>query len=379
MSFRRKEILFWLILLIFILGSAESICFVAFKTFKKRFTFLNFKKYVTDGSYIKYASQKYHPERGWDNLYPTKFGERPRSIDYNESLISVFGDSNVHCDEVNHDETWEEYLSALLQKNVYNFGSGGYGADQTYLKFLSIFPEARTPIVVLGFPMESINRIVSVYRPFYYENTGLRLTKPRFFLKQDGGLSFLPNPVHSLDEVKNLNNPYFLNLIGRYDYWFNRDRYPTFMFPYTKILFNKRVWLEIVYGKGRSEIDDVNPRPSENLWKDTETAELMFNILKSFAVRSKDLDAIPIIMIFPTENEVKNKFSYGRGSIAEEKISLFCQQNNILLFNSVEVLAQNASSVAEIKSFFKGHLSVKGNQAIARYFHDFLKNYVLEN
>lgn len=248
MKLKLKKIIFWLFLLVIALGMAEIICCMTFKALKDRFTFFDFNKYFADKIYIKGRYCKYHLERGWDYVYPTQFGERPRSIDYSKSLISAFGDSYTHCDGVKDNETWEDYLSMLLQENIYNFGVGGYGIDQAYLKFLSIFPKVRTPIVILGLTTENINRIVNVYRPFYHENTGIKLTKPRFILKEDR-LLLLPNPVRALDEIRGLRNVYFLSRIGQNDFWFNRDRYPEFRFPYLKILFNKRIWLDIIYSQ----------------------------------------------------------------------------------------------------------------------------------
>lgn len=376
MKVKLKSILFWLILLTLTLGTAELICYVTFKHFKKNFTFFDFNKYFTDEIYIKKAYQKYHPERGWDNVYPTKFGERPRSIEYNKSLISAFGDSFTHCDGVKDNETWEERLSMLLQENVYNLGVGGYGTDQAYLKFLSIFPKIQTPIVILGLFTENINRIVNVYRPFYSPTTGIKVTKPRFILKQDR-LLLLPNPVRSLDEIRGLRNAYFLMRIGQNDFWFNRDRYPKFIFPYLKILFNKRVWLEIIYSRQRDKISDLRSRPYTNLWEDKESTALMFKILGSFVADAKKYGAIPIIMILPSQSEVIEKFKHGKNSVAEKKILDFCGDHNIFVFNSIGALANRANSVSEIESFFKGHVSSKGNQIIAEVLYNFLKDCAL--
>lgn len=376
MKVKFKSILFWLILLTLALGTVELICHATFKHFKKRFTFFDFNNYFANAIGIKIAYQKYHPERGWDNFYPTKFGERPISIEYNKSLISAFGDSYTHCSGVKDNETWEECLSMLLQKNVYNFGVGGYGTDQAYLKFLSIFPKVRTPVVILGLCTENINRIVNVYRPFYYENTGTKLTKPRFILKQDR-LLLLSNPVRSLDEIISLRNADFLNRIGQNDFWFNRDRYPEFRFPYLKILFNKRIWLETIYSRKRNEINDIRPRPYINLWEDVESTALMFKILESFMANVKDYGAVAIILILPSKSEVIEKFKQKKSSVGEKKILDFCRDFNILVFNSIEALANRANSVSEIETFFKGHVSTKGNQIIAEVLHNFLQDYLL--
>jgi hypothetical protein len=45
-----------------------------------------------------------------------------------------------------------------------------------------------------GIITENINRCLNSYRPFYYEKTGTRLTKPRFILTQNG-LHLQKNPI----------------------------------------------------------------------------------------------------------------------------------------------------------------------------------------
>jgi hypothetical protein len=372
MKAKLKSIYFWFMLLTLTLGISELICHITFRHFKQRFTFYDLHKYFSDDKiYTKGILMRYHPERGWDSAYPTEFGERPRSAAYDKSLISAFGDSYTYCAEVKDHETWEERLSALLQENVYNFGVGGYGTDQATLKFLSVFPNVRTPIVILGLATENINRIVNVYRPFYYEKTLVKLTKPRFVLKGDR-LFLSPNPVPSLRRIKDLRNADFLKQLGRNDFWFNRDRYPELRFPYLKILFNRRIWREIIYGK---KISDMSPRPYENLWEDKEASALMFKILESFATRAREYGAVPIVMISPSQAEVLEKFERRKDSAAEKKILDFCRERDILVFNSIQALANRVDSAGDVESFFSGHVSFKGNQIIAEALYDFLKSH----
>jgi hypothetical protein len=82
-------------------------------------------------------------------------------------------------------------------------------------------------------------------------------------------------------------------------------------------------------------------------------------------------------MILPSDSEVREKFKQGKSSVAEKKILDFCRDHNILIFNSIEALANRADSVSEIGSFFKGHITSKGNQIIAEVFYNFLNDYTL--
>ncbi len=51
--------------------------------------------------------------------------------------IACFGDSFVHCDEEKNEDTWEYYLEKSVGNlEVLNFGVGGYGLVQSYLRYL---------------------------------------------------------------------------------------------------------------------------------------------------------------------------------------------------------------------------------------------------
>ena len=275
-AFNKKQAVFILAAGILVLFFVELLSFAFFTVFKERFTFYDIDRFLMTDTVIDYAQQGYHAQRGWDNHYKTPFGERPRAVDYKDPYIVSFGDSFVHCDQVKDNETWQEYLSSTLKRDVYNFGTGGYATDQAYLKFLEKYPKVRTPVVILGLTTENINRIVNVYRPFYFEKTGQRITKPRFEIVNDR-LTLRKNPITSENEIGKLKDPRFIHEIGRRDYWYNRDKRPVLKFPYTKILFNRRLWRELA-----NKTDDIAPRPWANLWEDQEARELMFRIIDSF-------------------------------------------------------------------------------------------------
>jgi hypothetical protein len=50
--------------------------------------------------------------------------------------INTYGNSFTQCQQVSDGETWQEYLAAHLGEPVRNYGVGGYGAYQSYLRLL---------------------------------------------------------------------------------------------------------------------------------------------------------------------------------------------------------------------------------------------------
>jgi len=106
--------------------------------------------------------------------------------------------------------------------------------------------------------------VANVYRKFYFPSTGGQITKPRFVLDDNGELKLLENPVKSRDELIKLRDPAFLDEIGQNDFWYMRKDTLVFGFPYLKIFFNKRFWLEAWYlksgaGPGRRGVIRLYP------------------------------------------------------------------------------------------------------------------------
>jgi hypothetical protein len=365
-----KKMTFYAIIIALMVGVIEIVSYSFFNLFESRFTFFG-EKYSLKDDKLKFLVENYDAKLGWERRFDTPYQERPLVVSYNKPLIATFGDSFTHCDQVKDHETWQTYLSDLLKADVYNFGSSGHGTDQVYLKFLSHYPKIKTPIVTLGLITENINRIVNVYRPFYFPKTLLWFTKPRFKLVKDQ-LILLENPIKSTEEyLRKLREPKFIESLGKDDWWYGKDNYPQLQFPYLKILFNKRIWLEAYYGKGNQRVDDMSPRPWENLWKEKRATELMFKIMASFVQKAKSDMAKPILMVLPMKHEV---ISFFKKKTLPEKVSIIlthCQTKGYLCFETISALANSVNSVEEIETLYQGHVSPKGNRIIAKAFFDF--------
>lgn len=360
-----KKLAFGFTTLILTALLVEASAFLAFRYLREDFTFFEIDQYLLTDTTIRYAHQSYHADRGWDTRYKTPFGERPRGHSYGRAALATFGDSHTFCEQVLDHESWQEYLSAELGQEVYNFGTGGYGTDQAFLKFREKFALVETPVVVLGLVAENINRLVNVYRPFYYIKTGQRVTKPRFRLV-DGKLELVPNPVPAEEFLSRLRDPSFIEKIGRDDYWYNRNDYPVFRFPYSRILVNKRMWTEFFYYKLGYAIDDLNPRPWENLWKNPDATDLMFAIFDSFVEEAEAADSIPVILIIPVKKELRAKIHNEVDADGPTRILEYCKRMNYRCFYPIDGFVEHVERGESIKSLYSGHLSPAGNRLIAQ-------------
>jgi len=342
-----------------------------FNVFQERFTF--FDVYLVKDEKLDFLNANFDSRLGWNRDFDTPYHERPRQKEYHRPLMATFGDSFTYCDQVQDDQTWQTYLAELLQADVYNLGSSGHGTDQVYLKFLSHYPQVNTPIVTLGLITENINRIVNVYRPFYFPKTLLWFTKPRFKLVDDQ-LVLLENPLKTKADLLKLKDLEFVTRLGAHDWWYARDNYPQLAFPYSRILLNRRMWLEAYYGKGDQRVDDMSPRPWENLWYHPQATALMHKIMQSFVAQVKqEYQALPIIMILPMKHEVNFYFEHKRLTHSISLILEHCRLNHYLCYEAISALGNSVSSKAEIDTLYQGHVSPKGNRIIARDLFEFLQ------
>ena len=369
---RARHLIFTLLSVILLLIILELITMTAFRVFRDRFTFYSTDRYIVAADDVERISSWFDAGLGWSNHYDTPFSERPRDREYGRPLISAYGDSYTHCTDVNDDESWQHYISGILQADAYNFGTGGYGTDQAYLKYLEIAPVLKTEIVVIGLTPENINRIVNVYRPFYFSMTGLKLPKPRFIIK-DRGLKLLENPIRDRSGIERLTDRDFVMSLGENDWWFNRDNHPVLGFPHLAILFNKRIWLEAFHGKKSGGIDDTMPRPWANLWAEEEVNHLMYMILTDFIGKIRDQGSVPIVMISAIKSDVFAKFMTGADPLPVSSIKEFCASEDCLCFDAVEILASSVSEMEQIPELYNVHVSAEGNRLIAGSFAAFLE------
>ena len=372
----KKQLLAISLSILVSLGMIELACFGFFSIFHDRFTFFSAEKFYLGKDKFPYARKAYDKRYGWLKHYETPYGERPRKKDYALPLMSVYGDSYTHCDQVKHDETFEHFLSRKVKADVYNFGVGGFGTDQALLRFRTEFKALRTPIVGLGLITENINRAVNVYRKFYYLPTALSIPKPRY-LNTSEGLQLLPNPLTTIENLDLLRNADFIHELGTHDYWFNRHAYPRFSFPYSGILFNQRLWLEVLHAQDETAIDDIDPRPWERLWDHEGPRELMYRIFDTFYEEAKAQGADPVILLLPQSRELFSFLEGGDAVASRSWILPYCEKKGYRCFDGIGALADSVSSVDEAKALYHGHLTPQGNRRVARALFRFLDDHGL--
>jgi hypothetical protein len=219
--------------------------------------------------------------------------------------VSLYGDSFTYGDEVAHSEAWSNVLSSKLKCRVGNYGIGGYGTDQAYLRFLNnVHDSAR--VVILGIFPENVLRNVNRYRYLLDARTVFSL-KPRFVLEHDR-LRLIEMPAWNQEE--------FLVATESPENAFEHEAFlpdseygpVSLSFPYSwkavKLLLSDRARSAIL-GHTSWEVFYRDDHPTQALRITSEIADL-------FAKTSQSRGKVPLLLIYPTPRSFKQFKETGR-------------------------------------------------------------------
>lgn len=189
----RKRRLFWLGLVLVLAALLEVTAWLGCRVLAARGIFYQPQP---EAKFAEYLTRR-HPVLGWpagESFTPRRAPESERRADQ-PVRVSLYGESFTLGSEVSDDEAWGNRLAARLDARVDNFGVGGYGTDQAFLRFqLNTNDAAR--VIVLGIVTENLIRNVNQYRDLIYASGGLGF-KPRFVLNATNGLELVPPPAVS--------------------------------------------------------------------------------------------------------------------------------------------------------------------------------------
>jgi len=167
---------------------------------------------VTRAEYEDYLRRR-DPRLGWpppEQIGGTAYdrsGSRPIPAfpQPGNECASLYGDSFTYGSDVDDADAWSNVLSRLLDCRVANFGVGGYGTDQAYLRF-RYNTDDRAPVTILGyFPTDVLRNLTR--NAYFAFGTFPTSFKPRF-LFADRKLLLLGMPRVSVDQLQHfLDSP----------------------------------------------------------------------------------------------------------------------------------------------------------------------------
>ena len=368
----RKKILFPIILFlgIYFFLEGSSWIFIKFYLVPKKKTRFIFKDKIEeriDHFASGNSKSKFDPVLGWKmklqdeksyedwGYHIDKKGARLNCKYEHKKTISTYGNSFTFCNQVSDDETWQYYLSEMTKSNVINFGIGGYGTDQAFLRLKKEFKKNKTNIVILGILSENLARNINRYRALYMIG-GWGPTKPMFFSKIDGTYILLKNPIKKKEDLYKLNSDEFVNEICTdYDYWFPfYSSIPKFKFSFFFSLV-KSVFIK-------------NERHTyREIFNNDRAIETTKYIVRRFVEFSEQNKFHPVIVLFPTYLDLKNYYSNKTHSYERLRDTLN-NLENLIIIDVLEVF-RNKLALRTIKMehlyIEKMHISPQGNFIIA--------------
>lgn len=140
--------------------------------------------------------------------------------------IALFGGSYTEGD---FDKGWwrvleSELNAAGLPAEVLNFGVGGYGMDQAYLRWRRDGAPYRPHLVIFGFAAANCADNMNMVRMVKDPDTGVPFTKPRFLLQPGGALEQINSPTPAPAELPGLlRNLAAWPLVSHEYYWRPED------------------------------------------------------------------------------------------------------------------------------------------------------------
>lgn len=212
-----KKALFFALMLVFGLTTVELLFYATGRVLEARYWMWRVPgppQGATEAlSYEEYL-QRRDPIVGWP--YPLQYG---KDLDTNgaqrnpyfphgpeeRSCVSLYGDSFTQGGDTSSPaRNWGNVLSEQLGCYVANFGVGGYGTDQAYLRFRENSRDT-SPVVILGIHPADVARNLTRIRDLENRQKWFAL-KPRFILDDAGNLVLIPIP--------DLTEPQYQQVIG---------------------------------------------------------------------------------------------------------------------------------------------------------------------
>ena len=336
------------------------------------------KDIVSDLIHNKLNYIKFSPTLGWkikkngySPLYKSNADgirsdrEYERTFSSNIVRIASFGDSFTHGDEVENKYTWQSQMSAKKENlEVLNFGVGGYGLDQAFLRYKEDGLFYRPNIVLAGYMTENIARNVNAYRPFYFPETAGPLAKPRFIV--DGnGLELLDNPIQKKEEYYRLliNPEKVLSRLGEKDFYYQTKYHKSAV----DVLPSVRLFKILHYEFFKEKVfKDGDYNVSSEAFKVTT------KIFDEFVDTALENQSLPLILVFPNRLDL---YRYGNFRTKGYQALLDYFEEKEYLYVDLFDAFNKLGSGRHMDDFYaQAHYSPLGNELIASYLLSYLKD-----
>lgn len=274
------------------------------------------------------------------------------------SCVALFGDSFTWGDEVTPEHAYGNVLSGLMGCRVANYGVGGYGTDQAYLRYKMVIKD-NAPIVILGHYSENIVRNISQERGFLTNQTlGL---KPRFIL-DSYGLKLIPLPT--LTEVEYLSLRTHAQELLPYDYFApgGPSGIHSLKFPFTLSVAGaiQHYRLKSRLKRHLSYAQFYDPEHPSHAVQVTEA------IIKTFVSEAQRRNQKPMVLLIPDEKDLR--WLHDRGSLPYAELANHLKNAGVIVLDVAEELNKYLGSRDACELYTRcggGHFNPDGYKRLA--------------
>jgi hypothetical protein len=330
---------------------------------------------------------EFHPVLGWryaphfrDNLSQMNSKALRSNREYtarppdNVLRIAAFGDSFVYGSEVDNASAWPAVMeSQHPDLEVLNYGVGGYGVDQAYLRYLLEGKDLSPKVVLIGYSPDDINRTVNVYRRFLTDLDSA-LIKPRYVLDADGSLSLLEMPARLEDYQRMLEEPSRAKRFGQHDYWYTKCMYENPLYDWVATL---RLSCTLAAWTYRRHLDPDRPIDGQFYNVNSRAFKIQAALFRRFSDAVRKSGASPLVLVLPDEKSIQ-RVRQGQPAIYEPLLAHMRAHSIDYVDAAAAFLAIEPASPRGTKDWFapQGHYSRKGNQIVAAWLATTIRRFV---
>lgn len=280
--------------------------------------------------------------------------------------IAAFGDSFTWGSGVGYAATWPAILEQRQPGvETMNFGVGGYGLDQAFLRYQQDGKAYQPHIVLIGYMTENIYRHVNTFRPFYIRQAGAPYAKPRFILVGDE-LSLVPNPVRKTEDYASIigGSHVLLEVLGEHDFYYS-NHYKSGPLDFSAAVRATKIGVHQIR---RRFVQPIVTDGSYNT--NSEAYRVTTALFRQFYCDAIMAGSLPIILVFPHGADVVRGLRKGEKGYLP-LLDEFDRKGHLY----IDLLSafEDPNKHVDWTRLVRGHYTEQGNTQVARRIAEYLR------
>lgn len=276
--------------------------------------------------------------------------------------LSIFGDSFAYGNEVANPDAWTFKLEeGRRDLEVLNYGVGGYGMDQAYLRFMLEGRQLHPNIAVIAFTTDDIRRVVNVYRRFL-SGDEIALFKPRFDLQPDGALVLHRTPAPTPAAYRHFADvPRDVRLVGANDQWYDRQVYENPLHDLSaSFRLGNFLWRRVY----RRYLDADRMWDKDTLNVRSKAFHIQTAIFQAFVKSADSMGVKPIVLFLPDRSSVERRLA--GGTTMYGPLVRWAESQGVAHLDAIDAF-RAAPDPQLLPQWFAsgGHYSPRGNAIVA--------------